>query len=261
MIVLENLRKDYLVAGQRFTALDGVNLRIPRGEICGIIGPSGAGKSTLVRCINRLEEPTSGNIWVDGINLLQQRGAALRQARRKIGMVFQHFNLLTASTVQQNVALPLQLMGWRGRAVRERVAKWLALVGLADHASCYPGQLSGGQKQRVGIARALVYEPPIVLCDEATSALDPCATQAILELLQRLQKATGVTLVVITHEMHVAQTLCQRVAVMQTGRVVEIGGAREIFLQPQHEITRAFARAPDDRVLPPAASVKMALNG
>lgn len=243
MIRLENIRKDFPGKTGAVTALDGVNLSIAKGEIFGIIGSSGAGKSTLVRLINLLERPTGGEVIVDGRAVTDFKGGDLRDLRRQIGMVFQHFNLLSARTVFGNVAYPLELTGEYGRhEIADKVETLLARVGLEAHAQKYPRQLSGGQKQRVGIARALACAPKVLLCDEATSALDPQTTGSVLELLQQINRDLGVTIVLITHEMDIVRRTCDRVAVLDHGRVVETGPVTQVFLHPQHEATLKLVR-------------------
>jgi D-methionine transport system ATP-binding protein len=240
MIRLQGVTKRFRSAAGERTALDGVDLEIEVGEIFGVVGRSGAGKSTLVRTINLLERPDAGRVFVDGQEITALPPAGLRAARRRIGMIFQHFNLLNAKTIAENVAFPLRLEGRRGAEVDRRVAELLERLGLAEHARKYPAQLSGGQKQRVGIARALATEPKVLLCDEATSALDPETTEDILTLLDQLNRELGLTIVLITHQMEVVRRVCDRVAVMKDGRVVEQGGTADVFLHPQHETTRAM---------------------
>jgi D-methionine transport system ATP-binding protein len=243
MISLKNISKTYPVAGRDVMALDRIDLDIEKGEIFGIIGSSGAGKSTLVRLINLLEAPSAGEVHVEGRSTRGVAGKNLRALRRNIGMVFQHFNLLNAKTVAQNVAFPLQLAGLLSRAeIDKRVADLLARVGLSDHAKKYPRQLSGGQKQRVGIARALASAPQILLCDEATSALDPETTQSVLKLLAGINRDLGITIVLITHEMDVVRQVCDRVAVLDQGRVVEWGKVTDVFLHPRHKATLRLVR-------------------
>lgn len=221
-------------------ALDGVDLSVARGEVFGIIGRSGAGKSTLVRLFNGLERPDAGRVLVDGADVAALDGAALRTLRRRIGMIFQQFGLLSSRTVADNVAFPLKIAGTGRRAIDARVAELLDRVGLADHGHKYPAQLSGGQKQRVGIARALATGPDILLCDEATSALDPETTRDVLALIADLNRDLGLTIVLITHEMDVVRQVCDRVAVLHAGRVVETGAVADIFLDPQAAETRAL---------------------
>ena len=219
-----------------------MSLTIRNGDVFGIIGFSGAGKSTLVRCINLLERPTEGSVRIDGKELTRMPAKELRQARRKIGMIFQHFNLMPSRTIFGNVAYPLKGSGLRKDQIAEKVRKLLDLVGIADKENAYPSQLSGGQKQRAAIARALANDPDILLCDEATSALDPQTTKSILKLLERLNRELGITLVVITHEMAVVKEICNRVAVMDHGRVVEEGEVFSVFASPKKELTRSFIK-------------------
>ena len=242
MIDLQHISKTYAAANAApFQALQDVSLRVARGEIFGIIGRSGAGKSTLIRMLNLLERPTSGRVLIDQEDITDLNGAALRAVRQHIGMVFQHFNLLTARTVYENVRFPLRLTGaYTREQMRARVEEVLHLVGLADQRDKYPRQLSGGQQQRVGIARALANHPKVLLCDEATSALDPETTQSILQLLRRINQELGLTIVLITHGMDVIRAVCQRVAILDHGRVVESGEVAQIFRAPQHPVTRAL---------------------
>jgi len=221
-------------------AVRDVSLKINRGEIFGIVGFSGAGKSTLVRCINMLEKPTEGKVFVDGKELTSRKGRALNQERKKIGMIFQQFNLFATRTVLDNVSFPLRYSGMSRKAIREKAVSLLKFVELEDKIDAYPSQLSGGQKQRVAIARALASDPKVLLCDEATSALDPQTTTSILKLLKKLNAETGITIVVITHQMQVVKELCQRVAVMEKGKVVEEGEVYSIFAGPKKPITQSF---------------------
>lgn len=241
MIKLDHITQTYKTPeGREFKALDDVSIEIRPGEIFGIIGRSGAGKSTLVRCINLLNRPSEGTVTVDGKNLTELSEDELRESRRSIGMIFQHFNLLSSRTVYDNVALPLELVGTPKDVIREKVEPLLKLVGLTEHAHKYPSQLSGGQKQRVGIARALTNDPKVLLSDEATSALDPETTVATLALLKRINKELGLTIVMITHEMQVVKQICERVVVMNYGKIVEQGKVVDIFMSPQHETTKAL---------------------
>ena len=242
MIELTDVSKTFRTKKGLVNALDGCSLSIPRGEICGVIGYSGAGKSTLVRLINRLEKPDSGRVHVMGQDLAALDKRELRKLRQKIGMIFQHFNLLHAATVFDNIAAPLRNTGMGKQETAERVGEMLELVGLTDKTLAYPGQLSGGQKQRVAIARALACEPEILLCDEATSALDPNTTQSILELIARIASDLGLTVVVIAHQMEVVKALCSRVAVMDEGRIVEADSILTIFTHPREPLTREFLR-------------------
>ena len=241
MIKLDHITQTYKTPeGREFKALDDVSIEIRPGEIFGIIGRSGAGKSTLVRCINLLNRPSEGTVTVDGKNLTELSEDELRESRRSIGMIFQHFNLLSSRTVYDNVALPLELVGTPKNVIREKVEPLLKLVGLTEHAHKYPSQLSGGQKQRVGIARALTNDPKVLLSDEATSALDPETTVATLALLKRINKELGLTIVMITHQMDVVKQICDRVAVMNKGIVVEEGSVIDVFRRPQTETTKAL---------------------
>ena len=238
MIQLNHISKTF--GGERtgVHAVQDVSLEIEAGEVFGIIGYSGAGKSTLVRCINLLERPTSGTVMVDGRELTRMPERELRQERKKISMIFQHFNLMPSRTVAQNVAFPLRGVD-KAEAAR-KVKSLLELVDLPDKADAYPSQLSGGQKQRVAIARALASDPKVLLCDEATSALDPQTTRSILRLIQDINHKTGITVVIITHEMAVVKDICQRVAVMDGGRVVEMGDVFSVFSTPKEAVTRSF---------------------
>ena len=241
MIHFDNVHKAYRVNGRDIPALQPTSLQVGAGEIFGLIGHSGAGKSTLLRLINRLEEPSGGRILIDGTDATALDAAGLRRLRQRIGMIFQHFNLLASKTVADNVALPLRLAGeLPAAAIDARVAELLARVGLAEHAHKYPAQLSGGQKQRVGIARALALEPKILLCDEATSALDPQTTGQVLQLLAEINRELKLTIVLITHEMDVIRRVCDRVAVMDGGTIVEQGAVADVFLHPQHPTTKRF---------------------
>lgn len=240
MIELTHISKNFASGGRTVHAVQDVSLSIGKGEIFGIIGFSGAGKSTLVRCINLLERPTSGSVTVDGKEMTALSARELRQARKKIGMIFQHFNLMPSRTVFGNVAYPLRGSGLSGEQIADKVHRLLELVGIGDKAEAYPKQLSGGQKQRVAIARALANDPNVLLCDEATSALDPQTTKAILRLLKDLNEKLGITVAIITHEMAVVKEICDRVAVMEHGRVVEQGEVFNVFADPRQEITRSF---------------------
>ena len=240
MIRFENVSKTFRGNGKQVEAVKEVSLHIKKGEIFGIIGYSGAGKSTLVRCINLLERPDQGRIWIGDTEITILKGKSLRKQRRKIGMIFQQFHLFASRNVYENVAYPLKHQGLTGQEIKKRVEELLNLVGLEDKVSAYPSQLSGGQKQRAAIARALANEPDILLCDEATSALDPKTTTAILRLLQEVNRKLGVTIVVITHEMQVVKEICGRVAVMEGGSVVEEGEVFDIFSNPHEKITGDF---------------------
>ncbi len=240
MIEFQHLQKAYAVDGRAITALHPLDLKIQAGEVFGIIGHSGAGKSTLIRLINRLEEPSGGRVLIDGQDATALDTDGLRALRRQVGMIFQHFNLLSARTVAGNVAFPLELAGMAQAQIDARVAELLQTVGLEAHAQKYPAQLSGGQKQRVGIARALATRPQILLCDEATSALDPQTTASVLSLLSKINRELGLTIVLITHEMDVIRRVCDRVAVLDAGQMVETGPVTRVFLHPQHPTTRRF---------------------
>jgi len=240
MIQLSHIEKTYDSPSGPVKALKGIDLTIERGEIFGIIGLSGAGKSTLIRCINMLERPTAGKVIVDGQDMTVMSEKELRKARKNIGMIFQHFNLLSSATVYDNIAFPLRLSHTPEAEIKKKVLPLLELVGLADKAHQYPSQLSGGQKQRVGIARALASEPKVLLCDEATSALDPQTTRSILELIQDINRKLSLTVVVITHEMQVIKDICDKVAVIENGVIAEQGTVLEVFTNPQKPITKDF---------------------
>ncbi len=242
MITLQNISKTFIDGGKEVQAVKDVNLTIHDGDIFGIIGFSGAGKSTLVRCINLLERPTSGTVTVDDKEITALSAKELRKARKKIGMIFQHFNLMPSRTIFGNVAYPLKGSGLSKQEIADKVHNLLELVGISEKENAYPSQLSGGQKQRVAIARALANDPKILLCDEATSALDPQTTKAILKLLQKVNETLGITIVVITHEMDVVKEICNRVAVMDHGNVVEEGEVFSIFATPQNKVTRDFIK-------------------
>ncbi|APC09236.1 methionine ABC transporter ATP-binding protein [Neomoorella thermoacetica] len=251
MVKIENLSKTFTTKdGKLIQALENINLDIAEGEIFGIIGRSGAGKSTLVRCINMLEKPTSGRVIIDGRDLTTYSDRQLRRARQQIGMIFQQFNLFSARNVAGNVAFPLEIAGQPRRVIQEKVKRSLALVGLSDKAGHYPAELSGGQKQRVGIARALASEPRLLLCDEPTSALDPQTTASILGLLRDINKSLGLTIIIITHEMQVIKEICDRVAVLNHGRIVEAGSVLDIFTAPRHPVTRELIKSILDTSIP-----------
>ncbi|MDO5666828.1 MAG: ATP-binding cassette domain-containing protein [Alcaligenaceae bacterium] len=241
MIRLEHIYKRFVTQGRpEHVALSDVNLQIDRGSIYGIIGRSGAGKSTLIRLLNLLERPSSGKVYLNGEDISSFRGAQLRALRHRIGMVFQHFNLLSSRTVLENVCLPLRLVGVPKKAREARALELLEIVGLTEHTHKYPAQLSGGQKQRVGIARSLANNPELLLCDEATSALDPETTQAILALLMDINQRLGITIVLITHSMDVIRSVCDKVAVLDHGYLVEEGDVIDVFLHPQHATTQSL---------------------
>ncbi len=242
MIELTHINKEFTVKKHRVQALSDVSLTINDGDIFGIIGFSGAGKSTLLRMVNALEQPTSGEVRIDGVDINSLSHKELRQVRKGIGMVFQSFNLLNSKTVYDNIAIPLKLNHVDPATIEARVTELLEFVNLPDKAHAYPSQLSGGQKQRVGIARALATNPSILLCDEATSALDPETTESILALLKRINREFNITVLVVTHEIHVIQEICNRVAVMEHGRVVETGSVLEVFSNPKEPMTKRFVQ-------------------
>ena len=258
MIEIEGLQKSFAREGVATAVLQDLSLSVKKGEIFGIIGRSGAGKSTLIRCINMLERPTGGRVVVDGQDITALSGAALRDARRRIGMIFQHFNLLSSRTVFDNVAFPLELAGMSKAQIEAEVLPLLDLVGLAEKRSAYPAQLSGGQKQRVAIARALASKPAVLLCDEATSALDPETTQSILALLKDINRKLDLTILLITHEMPVIKAICDKVAVLDRGVVVEQGPVFDIFTAPQAAVTKLMVHDLIDRDLPDWLARKMA---
>ena len=265
MIEFHDVHKTYRVAGREIPALQPTRLNIQAGQIFGLIGHSGAGKSTLLRLINRLEEPSGGRILVEGEDVTALDAEGLRRFRQRVGMIFQHFNLLSSKTVADNIAMPLRLAGGFSRAeVDARVSELLARVGLSDHARKYPAQLSGGQKQRVGIARALACRPSILLCDEATSALDPQTTASVLQLLAEINRELKLTIVLITHEMDVIRRVCDQVAVMDGGAIVEQGDVADVFLHPQHPTTRRFvfeAERHDDFAHVPGLILRLTFRG
>lgn len=248
-VTFDNISRIYRSPNAPVHALQDISLTIPSGSIFGIIGRSGAGKSTLLRIINRLDRPTTGRVLVDGVDIGQLGESELVGLRRRIGMIFQHFNLLSAKTVWENVALPLKVSGVAKARVDQRVSELLALVGLQDKHNSYPSRLSGGQKQRVGIARALATSPEMLLCDEATSALDPETTQSILQLLRDINQRLGITIILITHEMSVIRAIADRVLVLEQGRIAEAGDVWQVFGSPRHEATRALL-APLQQGLP-----------
>jgi D-methionine transport system ATP-binding protein len=250
LISVRNVEKIYGSGDNAVHAIKNANFEVAKGEIFGVIGFSGAGKSSLIRCINLLERPSSGSVVVNGIDLTQLSANELRKARRKIGMIFQHFNLLSSSTVFDNVAAPLKLSNAPKDVIQKKVTELLEVVGLSHRAQAYPSQLSGGQKQRVAIARALANDPEILLCDEATSALDPQTTESILDLLLDINRKYNLTIMLITHEMHVVKKICDRVAVMEEGRIVEMGSVLDIFSRPQTNTTKNFIRNIFDDQLP-----------
>ncbi|MBQ5976917.1 MAG: ATP-binding cassette domain-containing protein [Oscillospiraceae bacterium] len=263
MIELRHLSKSFRSADAEIRALDDICLRIPDGEIFGIIGLSGAGKSTLVRCINLLERPDSGQVLLDGRDLAAMSAGELRRARKSMSMIFQGFHLLMQRTALENVCFPLELAGVKKDAARRRAKELLELVELPDKAGAYPVQLSGGQKQRVAIARALASDPKVLLCDEATSALDPKTTRAILELLKKLNRELGVTVVIITHEMRVVEQICGSVAILDQGRVQETGPVSEVFSNPQSAAGRRLVLPEGEKIhiLPANRLVRLVFNG
>ncbi len=240
MIRFEHVSKTFQTKNGPFDALKDVSFEIEKGDIYGVIGYSGAGKSTLIRMVNALETPTSGNVWVEGKDIGTLKQKELRNLRKGIGMIFQQFNLLESKTIYDNVAIALKLNGVSKKDIEKRVTELLDFVELSDKKYSYPGQLSGGQKQRVGIARALANNPSILLCDEATSALDPKTTDSILELLKKINEMLHITIVIITHEMNVIQKICNKVAVMDYGQVVETGSVIQVFSNPRSDIARRF---------------------
>ena len=250
MIKLENVSKVFKVKDKEIKALHNISLHINKGDIFGVIGLSGAGKSTLIRTINFLERPTSGKVLVEGKALHSLKKQQLRQARKNIGMIFQHFNLLQTKTIFQNVAIPLILEKKKKQAIHDRVMELLTFVGLEDKANDYPSQLSGGQKQRVGIARALATNPSILLCDEATSALDPQTTDSVLDLLEKINETYNITIVMIAHDMNIIKKICHRVAVMEDGQIIETGDVIDVFKEPKHSSTERFVETVVHRKIP-----------
>lgn len=242
MISLKDIRKVFKTKDGLVTAVDRVDLTIEEGEIFGVIGYSGAGKSTLIRMLNLLERPTEGSVIVDKQVLSSLKSKSLRKARQEIGMIFQHFNLLWSRTVRENISFPLEIAGVANAERKQRVEELIKLVGLEGRGDSYPSQLSGGQKQRVGIARALANNPKVLLCDEATSALDPKTTDSILDLLVDINEKLGLTIILITHEMHVIRKICHQVAVMEAGKIVEQGPVLEVFRNPKQQMTKEFVK-------------------
>jgi D-methionine transport system ATP-binding protein len=243
MIEVRKLVKVYETKSGTVKGVDDVSLKVNKGEIYGIVGYSGAGKSSLLRCLNLLEKPTSGEIIIDDVELTSLNKSDLRKARLKIGMIFQHFHLVSAKTVSENIAFALKAAGTPKAEINERVVDLLEMVGLSDKKDVYPAQLSGGQKQRVGIARALANNPSVLLCDEATSALDPSTTRSILALLKKINLELGITIVLITHEMEVVKTICDRMAVMQDGKIIEEGNVYDVFANPKQLLTKDFVNS------------------
>lgn len=261
MIRLENISKEFKTKKGIVRAVDGINLHVKKGEIHGVIGYSGAGKSTLIRCVNLLERPTAGKVLINNVDITSLSLNDLRKTRQKIGMIFQHFNLLKTATVYNNIAVPLKLLGYNDTEVKNRVAKYAEIVGLTEKLESFPSQLSGGQKQRVAIARALAQEPEILLSDEATSALDPETTEAILELLLKINRELGITILLITHEMNVIQKICDDVSVLEAGKVVEYGSAIDLFAKPQHPTTKKFLSTISQRNLSPSLIQQLNVSG
>ena len=250
MIEFKNISKHYQLKGQTLRALDQINLQIPTGSIFGIIGYSGAGKSTLIRLINLLERPNAGQVIIHQKDFTALNARELRQERAHIGMIFQHFNLLQTKTVAANIEMPMKLLGWNKAEREKRLNELLEFIDLKHKKDAYPDELSGGQKQRVGIARALANHPKILLCDEATSALDPQTTKSVLQLLKKINEEQGITIVMVTHEMDVIETVCDYVAVMEKGDVIETGSTLQIFSQPQHPTTKNFIQTVLQQNLP-----------
>ena len=250
MIEFKDISKQYELKGQTLRALSRINLQIPTGSIFGIIGYSGAGKSTLIRLINLLERPTSGQVIINGTDFTALDAKSLRQERTQIGMIFQHFNLMQTKTVAANIEMPMKLLGWSKAEREKRLEELLDFIDLKHKRHAFPDELSGGQKQRVGIARALANHPKILLCDEATSALDPQTTKSVLQLLKRINQEQGITIVMVTHEMDVIETVCDYVAVMEKGDVIETGSTLQIFSQPQHPTTKNFIQTVLQQNLP-----------
>lgn len=248
MIEVKHLTKEFQVNDQVIKGLDDVSFKVKAGEIYGVIGLSGAGKSTLVRCLNRLEEPTRGDIFIDGQPILKLAGPDLRAARQNMSMIFQHFNLFMQKTVAENIRYPMEIMGQAKEEMAARVDELLTLIGLEAKKNAYPKQLSGGEKQRVAIARAIATNPKILLSDEGTSALDPQNTAEILKLLRLIVEKYNMTVIMITHQMEVAKNICDRIAVMERGRIVEENTTKQIFTNPQHAITKAFIKNLEDEV-------------
>ncbi len=261
-IEIRGLCKDYPIPGGEVHALSNISLTIDKGDIYGIIGMSGAGKSTLIRCLNRLDTPTDGQIFIDGENILAMSKQQLRQTRRRMAMIFQQFNLLMQKSVARNVRYPLEIAGVPKKQANERVIELLKIVGLEDKASAYPAQLSGGQKQRVAIARALASDPEMLLCDEATSALDPMTTQSILSLLQKINRELGITVVLITHEMAVIRQICNKVAILDGGKLAEQGTVDDVFMHTKSAAgRRLFGILPEQEEIPPQPAIRIVFYG
>lgn len=248
LIEIKNLYKTYKTGDKKVEALKNINLTISDGDIFGIVGLSGAGKSSLVRCVNLLEKPDSGEILIDGEDITKFKKSKLRESRKKIGMIFQHFNLLMNSTVYENIALPLKFSGKKDGYIKKRVNELLEVVELSDKSKSYPAQLSGGQKQRVAIARALANNPQIILSDEATSALDPATTDSILSLLKSINEKLNITILIITHEMDVIKKICSKVAVMENGEIVEEGNILDVISNPKTKVAKSFLGSIDSKL-------------
>ncbi|MEH7393290.1 methionine ABC transporter ATP-binding protein [Bacillus sp. JJ1474] len=261
MIILEHVSKSFDSKKGIVKAVKDVNLHVKKGEIHGVIGYSGAGKSTLIRCVNLLEKPTSGKVFIGGKEATSLPLNQLRDVRKRIGMIFQGFNLLKTATVYDNIAIPLKLLGYSKTETNERVIKYLDIVGLADKHQSFPSQLSGGQKQRVAIARALAQEPEVLLSDEATSALDPETTDSILDLLLKINRELGITILLITHEMNVIQKICDHVSVMENGEIVEQGTTIDLFTNPQNKTTTKFLNTISQRKLSPSLISQLNVTG
>lgn len=261
-IEIQGLKKVYPIPGGELVALDNINLSIQYGDIYGIIGMSGAGKSTLIRCLNRLDTPSEGQIFIDGQNILAMNKRELLQVRRRTAMIFQQFNLLMQKTVARNVRYPLEIAGVPAKKANARVKELLQIVGLEEKAAAYPSQLSGGQKQRVAIARALAGNPQMLLCDEATSALDPMTTQSILALLKEINEKLGITVVLITHEMSVIRQICNKVAILDGGKLVEEGSVDEVFLHTKSAAgRRLFGILPQEEIMPSQPALRIVFDG
>ena len=261
-IEIRGLSKIYPIPGGEVHALTNINLTIEKGDIYGIIGMSGAGKSTLIRCLNRLDTPTDGQILIDGENILAMDKKQLRATRRRMAMIFQQFNLLMQKSVARNVRYPLEIAGVPKKQANERVMELLKIVGLEDKANAFPAQLSGGQKQRVAIARALASDPEMLLCDEATSALDPMTTQSILALLQKINRELGITVVLITHEMAVIRQICNKVAILDGGLLAEQGTVDDVFMHTKSAAgRRLFGILPDQEEIPPQPAIRIVFDG
>lgn len=261
LIVLDNITKEFNSKNNTVKAVNNVSIHVKKGEIHGVIGYSGAGKSTLIRCVNLLEKPTTGKVYINGEDITPLPLSKLREVRNKIGMIFQGFNLLKTATVYDNIAIPLKLLGYDKTEVKNRVEKYLEIVGLTEKYKSYPNQLSGGQKQRVAIARALAQEPEVLLSDEATSALDPETTDSILDLLLKINKELGITILLITHEMNVIQKICDHVYVMEKGEVVEENTAIDLFTKPKHPTTKKFLSTISQRNLSPSLISQLHVTG